>query len=79
MWHLQRKCRRGCSQDIKKEQEGLCDDKMHIMTGHYIERFNTFSKNSHDNVRMIGSVRNEVINSVKTKGKEIDKAIEKLL
>ena len=52
---------------------------MHIMTGHYIERFNTFSKTGHDNVRMIGSVRNEVINSVKTKGKEIEKAIEKLL
>ena len=41
-----------------------------------IERFNAISKNSHDNVRIIGSVRNEVINSVKTKGKEINKAIE---
>lgn len=41
-----------------------------------IERFNAISKNSHDNVRVIGSVRNEVINSVKTKGKEINKAIE---
>lgn len=41
-----------------------------------IERFNALSKNSHDNVRIIGSIRNEVINSVKTKGKEINKAIE---
>lgn len=41
-----------------------------------IERFNAISKNSHDNIRVIGAVRNEVINSVKTKGKEINKAIE---
>lgn len=41
-----------------------------------IERFNAISKNSHDNVRVIGSIRNEVINSVKAKGKEINKAIE---
>ena len=41
-----------------------------------IEKFNTFSKNSHDNVRLIGAVRTEVINSVKTKGKEINKSIE---
>lgn len=41
-----------------------------------IERFNAISKNCHDNVRIIGAVRNEVINSVKTKGKEINKAIE---
>lgn len=41
-----------------------------------IERFNAISKNSHDNVRLIASARNEVINSVKTKGKEINKAIE---
>ena len=41
-----------------------------------IERFNAITKNSHDNVRLIGSVRNEVINSVKSKGKEINKAIE---
>lgn len=41
-----------------------------------IERFNAISKNSHDNVRFIGAVRNEVVNSVKTKGKEINKAIE---
>lgn len=41
-----------------------------------IERFNAVSKNSHDNVRIIGAVRNEVINSVKTTGKEINKAIE---
>ncbi len=41
-----------------------------------IERFNAISKNSHDNVRVIGAIRNEVINSVKTKGKEINKAVE---
>ena len=41
-----------------------------------VERFNAISKNNHDNVRVIGSVRNEVINSVKTKGKEINKSIE---
>lgn len=41
-----------------------------------IERFNAITKNGHDNVRVIGAVRNEVINSVKTKGKEINKAIE---
>ena len=41
-----------------------------------IERFNAISKNSHDNVRIVGAVRNEVINSVKTAGKEINKAIE---
>lgn len=41
-----------------------------------IERFNAISKNCHDNIRIIGAVRNEVINSVKTKGKEINKAIE---
>lgn len=41
-----------------------------------IERFNAISKNAHDNVRVIGAVRNEVINSVKSKGKEINKAIE---
>lgn len=41
-----------------------------------IERFNAFSKNSHGNVRIIGSIRNEVINSVKVKGKEINKAVE---
>lgn len=41
-----------------------------------IERFNAISKNSHSNVRVIGSIRNEVINSVKTRGKEINKAVE---
>lgn len=41
-----------------------------------IERFNAISKNAHDNVRIIGSIRNEVINSVKVKGKEINKSIE---
>lgn len=41
-----------------------------------IERFNAISKNVHDNIRVIGAIRNEVINSVKTKGKEINKAIE---
>ena len=41
-----------------------------------IERFNAISKNCHDNVRIIGAIRNEVINSVKTKGKEINKAVE---
>lgn len=41
-----------------------------------IERFNAITKNSHENVRVIGAVRNEVINSVKSKGKEINKAIE---
>ncbi len=41
-----------------------------------IERFNAITKNGHDNVRVIGAVRNEVINSVKSKGKEINKAIE---
>jgi len=41
-----------------------------------IENFNAMSKNSHANIRVIGGIRNEVINSVKTKGKEINKAIE---
>lgn len=41
-----------------------------------IERFNAISKNTHQNVRIIGSVRNEVINSVNVKGKEINKAME---
>ena len=41
-----------------------------------IERFNVFSKGSHSNVRVIGSVRNEVITSVQSRGKEINKSIE---
>lgn len=41
-----------------------------------IERFNAISKQAHNNVRIIGSIRNEVINSVKSKGKEINKSIE---
>lgn len=41
-----------------------------------IERFNLISKGAHDNVRIIGAVRNEVINSVKATGKEINKTIE---
>ncbi|KLU62694.1 hypothetical protein CEB3_c10060 [Peptococcaceae bacterium CEB3] len=41
-----------------------------------IERFNALSKSSHGNVRVIGSIRNEVINSVKAKGKEINKSVE---
>ncbi|MCL2109452.1 MAG: hypothetical protein FWH20_08945 [Oscillospiraceae bacterium] len=41
-----------------------------------IDKFNALCKNSHDNVRIIGSVRNEVINSVKSRGKEVNKIIE---
>lgn len=41
-----------------------------------MEFMNALSKNSHDNVRIIGGIRNEVINSVQAKGKEINKSIE---
>lgn len=41
-----------------------------------IERFNTLSKHGHDQVRIIGAVRSEVINSVQIRGQEINKSIE---
>lgn len=41
-----------------------------------IDKFNTMCKISHDNVRIIGSIRTEVINSVKSRGKEINKIVE---
>jgi len=41
-----------------------------------IENINLLSKQSHGNVRIIGSIRNEVINSIASKGKEINKIIE---
>ena len=41
-----------------------------------IDRFNAMTKNAHDNVRIISSVRNEVVNSIKARGKEINKTIE---
>lgn len=41
-----------------------------------IEHMNLLSKQSHNNVRILGSIRNEVLNSISSKGKEINKAIE---
>lgn len=41
-----------------------------------IESLNMLSKNSHDNLRIISGIRNEVINSIQSKGKEINKIIE---
>ena len=41
-----------------------------------VEDMNRLSKNSHDNLRIICGIRNEVVNSIQAKGKEINKAIE---
>ena len=41
-----------------------------------IENFNMQSRKSHDNLRIISGIRNEVINSIQSLGKEVNKAIE---
>lgn len=41
-----------------------------------IEKFNIMTKATHDWVRIIGGIRTEVVNSVRMRGKEINKSIE---
>jgi len=41
-----------------------------------VEEMNRISKSCHENLRIICGIRNEVVNSIQAKGKEINKAIE---